>query len=118
MFIMGPECAWIRHVDDVLVVASDDVNLDDKLEKWNSFDQKKKKEQRKRGRFIYISNSRHADSIVQCLHATGSNVPVVSRKKTENLSCQKAKKSESMLYTKFPVQVNAKSHMWVKREEG
>ena len=207
--IMGPECTWVRYVDDVLLVAPDDVDLDDKLEDLNSVDpkiqftlekeingklpfldtvimrsggevkfkvyrkptnkedyvhffsghservkngivigfflrafricseeflqddsshifhtfqklhypqgylvrmkkkaeeirsrsyeekQKMKKEQRKRGRFISIPNSRHADSIVQCLRAGGSNVAVVSGKKIENISRQKNKKSEN-----------------------
>ena len=207
--IMGPECTWMRYVDDVLVVAPDDVNLDVKLQDLNTVDskiqftlekeingklpfldtmimrnghtakfkvyrkpsnkedyvhffsghservkngivigfflrafricsedflqeeinhifqtfqrlhypkgylirmkkkaeeirsksyeekQKAKKEQRKRGRFISIPNSRHADSIVNCLRAAGANVAVVSGMKIENLSRQKTKMSEN-----------------------
>ena len=42
--IMGPECldalTWMRYVDDVLVIAPDDVNLDVKLQDLNTVDSK------------------------------------------------------------------------------
>ena len=53
--IMGPECTWMRYVDDVLVVAPDDVNLDVKLQDLNTVDSKFSLLLRKKSMENYLS---------------------------------------------------------------
>ena len=56
---------------------------------------KKRQEQQKRGRFISIPNSKHADAIANKLRAAGSNVAIVSGKKIANLTRSNLEKPES-----------------------
>ena len=56
---------------------------------------KRRQEQKNRGRFISIPNSRHADLIAGCLRSAGSNVTIVAGQKIENLIRPHSTKSSS-----------------------
>ena len=38
--IMGQETAWLRYVDDVLIVTPDDIDVEDKLQRLNAIEPK------------------------------------------------------------------------------
>ena len=61
---------------------------------------KRKQDEKKRGRYISIPNSTHADSISRQLRSNGSNVTTVSGRKVEYLTRTKPeiKESDSVVY--------------------